>query len=67
VYHSTIKYGCYFYLPRKLYKPKYTVRTEGIRITQYFIESSIATNDLIHMHQNSYPYFILGTDVLFLK
>ena len=33
VIYFTIKYGCYFYLPCKFYKWKYTVRTEGIRIT----------------------------------
>jgi len=26
VFNSKIKYGCYFYLPRKFYERKYTVR-----------------------------------------
>jgi len=32
VFYSAIKYGCYFYLPRKLYERKYTVRTERTRM-----------------------------------
>jgi len=51
VIYFTIKYGCYFYLPCKFYKWKYTVRTEGIRIT------------LEHLWFNSYApqliFFIL--------
>ena len=37
-----IKYGCYSYLPRKFYERKYTLKTEGIQITLYFIMSSIS-------------------------
>ena len=36
-FYCTLKYSCYFYFPRKLYERKYTVRTEGIRITLYVI------------------------------
>ena len=42
VFYSMITYGCYFYLPHNFLGPKYTVRTEGIQITLYFITSSIS-------------------------